>query len=248
MIKGLEVFQSHFADFLDNYVLIGGAACYLVMNEAGLPFRATKDLDIVLCAEALDKDFAKAFWEFVELGKYQNRSRGDQKQFYRFDKPEDKEVFPYMLELFSRDPNIELSPGQEITPLPIDEEVSSLSAILLDEIYYNWLKTGMKVIDGITVVGEELLIPLKMRAWNDLNKRRAENSSSVDSKTVNKHRKDVFILTQLLSENPVEIPSEIKSDVEEFLANCPEFKLKDIGIKEVTYQSAVEILKAIYLT
>ena len=53
MIKGLDVFRDHFKDFQGSYVLIGGVACYLVMEEAGVDFRATKDLDIVLCAEAL---------------------------------------------------------------------------------------------------------------------------------------------------------------------------------------------------
>ena len=33
----------------------------LALEEAGLPFRATKDLDIVLCIEALDKTFVAAF-------------------------------------------------------------------------------------------------------------------------------------------------------------------------------------------
>lgn len=33
-------------------MLIGGTACYLAMAEAGLDFRVTRDLDIVLCVEA----------------------------------------------------------------------------------------------------------------------------------------------------------------------------------------------------
>ncbi len=65
MIKGLNKFREHFADFSDHYVLIGGAASVLVMDEAGVDFRATKDLDIVLCVEALDASFAEAFWSFV---------------------------------------------------------------------------------------------------------------------------------------------------------------------------------------
>ena len=70
MVKGLDLFRAHFRDFADRYVLIGGTACDLIMDEAGLEFRATKDLDIVLCIEALDLSFAKAFWEFVEAGQY----------------------------------------------------------------------------------------------------------------------------------------------------------------------------------
>jgi len=40
------------------------------MEEAGLGFRATKDLDIVLSVETLDVSFVRAFWEFVRTGKY----------------------------------------------------------------------------------------------------------------------------------------------------------------------------------
>mgnify|MGYP000521783331 CR=1 FL=1 len=61
MIKGLDKFREHFAGFADRYVLIGGAAADLVMDEAGVDFRVTKDFDIVLCVEALDTSFADAF-------------------------------------------------------------------------------------------------------------------------------------------------------------------------------------------
>lgn len=58
MVKGLDIFREHFKGFEDRYVLIGGTASSIVMEEAGADFRATKDLDIVLCIESLDSDFA----------------------------------------------------------------------------------------------------------------------------------------------------------------------------------------------
>ena len=75
MVKGIDQFKVHFEDFNDRYVLIGGAACFLALDEAGLDFRVTKDLDIVLCVEALDAEFARAFWSFVEKGKYKKSHR-----------------------------------------------------------------------------------------------------------------------------------------------------------------------------
>jgi hypothetical protein len=69
MVKGIDQFRAHFEDFRDRYVLIGGAACFLALDEAGLGFRVTKDLDIVLCVEALDAEFVGAFWRFIEQGK-----------------------------------------------------------------------------------------------------------------------------------------------------------------------------------
>ena len=53
MVKGLDLFRLHFWDYANRYVLIGGTACDIAMAGAGLEFRATKDLDIVLVVEAL---------------------------------------------------------------------------------------------------------------------------------------------------------------------------------------------------
>lgn len=48
MVFGVDRFRAHFAGHEHQYVLIGGATCELIMDEPGLDFRATKDLDIVL--------------------------------------------------------------------------------------------------------------------------------------------------------------------------------------------------------
>lgn len=63
-MKGIDVFKAHFAGFTHQYVLIGGAACDIIMDEVGLAFRATKDLDIVILVEALDAAFGTQFWAF----------------------------------------------------------------------------------------------------------------------------------------------------------------------------------------
>ncbi len=106
MVDGLDVFQKHFADYSDRYVLIGGTASSLAIEElGGEPFRVTKDLDIVLCIEALDRAFVGAFWEFVKLGGYQTRQKStDKRLFYRFHSPTDPD-YPFMLELFARVPD-----------------------------------------------------------------------------------------------------------------------------------------------
>jgi hypothetical protein len=61
MIQGLNTFKEFFKGYEDRYTLIGGVACYLSMGDASLDFRATKDLDIVLCAEALSTSFNSSF-------------------------------------------------------------------------------------------------------------------------------------------------------------------------------------------
>lgn len=59
MVKGLDIFRAWFADHADQYILIGGMAASLAMEEAGLDFRATKDLDVVLHVEALTPAFGE---------------------------------------------------------------------------------------------------------------------------------------------------------------------------------------------
>ena len=66
MVRGIEIFRDHFAGNEDQYVIIGGAACDLLFGEAGLPFRATKDIDMVLCVEVVDAAFGEKFKAFLE--------------------------------------------------------------------------------------------------------------------------------------------------------------------------------------
>jgi glutathionyl-hydroquinone reductase len=103
VVIGLDVWQAHFKDFPDRYVLVGGVACDLLMDEAGLTFRATKDLDVVLLVEVLDAAFGQAFWRFVEAGGYERTEKADGGKLYRFAKPATA-GYPFMIELFSRAP------------------------------------------------------------------------------------------------------------------------------------------------
>lgn len=242
MVKGLDLFREHFKDFQQSYVLIGGVACYLNMEEAGIDFRATKDLDIVLCAEALDVAFIAHFWEFVKAGGYQNqqKSTGD-KQFYRFDKPA-TEGYPFMLELFSRVPDqLNLADDAQLTPIPADGEISSLSAILLDDDYYHCLQNGTIEIDSVPVLSAEFILPFKARAWLDLSGRK-QAGEKVDSKTVKKHRNDVFRLSVLLAPTQrVALAVTIKQDMAAFLTAMETedgVDLKNFGITS----SLVEVL------
>jgi hypothetical protein len=119
VVRGLDVFREHFAGHADQFVLIGGTAATLAMEEAGLEFRATKDLDIVLHIEALSPSFGEVFWRFVEAGRYGIRQASDTGKpvYYRFQKPAD-ERFPVMLELFCRAPTASSSLKAVTSPDP----------------------------------------------------------------------------------------------------------------------------------
>jgi hypothetical protein len=175
VVKGLDLFREHFVNLDNQYVLIGGTAATLAMTDAGLDFRATKDLDIVLHIEALTPDFGAAFWAFVEKGGYEIRQASDTGKpvLYRFQKPASA-GFPAMLELFCRAPEgIHLADGAHLTPIPFEEAVASLSAILLDNEYYAFIVKGRRTVEGLPWIGAEQLIPLKARAWLDLSRRKA---------------------------------------------------------------------------
>lgn len=237
MVKGLEVFREHFRNFADPYVLIGGTACDIAMTGACLPFRATKDLDIVLFVEALDSAFVRAFWEFVRTSGYevQEKSTGE-KQFYRFQMPANADYL-FMLELFSRQPDVlQVAEGSHLTPLPVEEDASSLSAILLDNDYYNFIRAGRQEIDGLPWVGATQLVALKARAWLDLTAR-AERGEQIDRKTIKKHKNDVFRLHQILDPaiDPM-APEAVKRDIGDFIARmrAEEIDLKSLGLRTGT--------------
>jgi len=249
MVKGLEIFREHFRNYADRFVLIGGAACDIAMTGAGLAFRATKDLDIVLYVEALDAAFVRAFWEFVRAGGYevQEKSTGE-KQFYRFQKPTNAD-YPFMLELFSRQPDVlRIAEGSHLTPLPTEEDTSSLSAILLDNDYYDFIRAGRQEIDGLPMVGVAQLIALKARAWLDLTER-ATRGEQIDSKTIKKHKNDVFRLYQIL--DPVsdpEAPGAVKKDISEFISRMrgEDVDLKSLGLRTGTRDGILAEIAGVY--
>jgi hypothetical protein len=219
VVKGLDAFRDYFAGHADQFVLIGGTAATLAMEDAGLAFRATKDLDIVLHIEALTSQFGVTFWSFVEKGGYEIRQASDTGKpvFYRFQKPADAR-FPAMLELFCRSPDgIQLAEGSYLTPIPLDEAVASLSAILLDDGYYSFIIQGRRESDGLPWVGADRLIPLKAWAWLDLTARKA-GGEAVDAKSIRKHANDTMRLSQLLTPDvAVQLNENIAADLHRFL-------------------------------
>lgn len=250
MVSGIDIFREHFSNFKDQYTVIGGFACDLLMTDAGLDFRQTVDIDMVLTVEALTTEFAKAFWEFIDQGGYQARQRSNGKpEFYRFVNPTDS-AYPKMIKLFSRPQNnVSLQPDTHLMPLHIDDEVSSLSAILLNDDYYHFLLDGRTVTDGISILDAEHIIPLKMKAWLDLKDKKAQGIH-VNSRDIRKHRLDVFRLFQLVREGQrIVVPASVGADIDDFISQMQEtdIRLSDIGISR-SKESILEIYRNMYVT
>jgi hypothetical protein len=219
MVKGLELFRERLREFEKSYILIGGAACDEWFAALNRPFRATKDLDIVLIVEVVDRPFVAALRVFIADGKYEIRQRtAGTPILYRFAKPKNDQ-FPFMLELFSRRPRgVQLESDQEITPVPVGSGAHSLSAILLDDNYYSLIQTHRDVRDGLPAANVTALIPLKARAWLDLT-RCSVAGDKIDSKDIAKHRNDVFRLAGRLPGIPgPDLPANVKTDLSDFLA------------------------------
>ena len=66
MVLGIDSFREKFKDYTDYYTIIGGTACDILLTEADLPFRATKDIDMILIMEDNFPEFATIFWEYIK--------------------------------------------------------------------------------------------------------------------------------------------------------------------------------------
>jgi hypothetical protein len=251
VVRGLELFRTYFAPYLAQYSLIGGTACTLLFEAVGLDFRSTRDLDIVLHLENLNEDFVQVLWAFITEGGYQNRQKSDGRSiFYRFQIPAD-ERYPTMLELFSRLPdNVKLhGDDAHLTPIPMDGEITSLSAILLDDAYYRLILAGKIETAGLSVVSASHLIPLKAKAWLDLSERRATREK-VDQNSVRKHRNDVFKLFQILDPTMIlDLPDPVRADMRQFLTEMavePGLDLGRLGLHHMGKQEVLHSMRTIY--
>ena len=249
MVNGIEKFKESFKNFKGQYALIGGVACGLLMDEYGLDFRATQDFDIVLIIEAMSENFGKAIWDFIKNGGYKIRQKSNgEPEFYRFKEPTDSS-YPKEIELFSRKSNVlSYDANDRLTPIHISDEISSLSAILLNDEYYSFLRNGLVEIGGIQTLNYTHIIPFKAKAWLDLKQRR-ENGEKVDSKNVTKHKNDVFRLSQLISKDDmIEINEQVQNDMKLFIDKMKDepIVLKDIGVRGKK-EEILELLEKIYI-
>jgi len=222
MVKGLKKFQEYFQGSESSFALIGGVACSEWFAVQGLRFRATKDIDMVLILEALSPTFFQRFKEFIRLGGYKSiRQSTGQRTYYRFTAPSEAD-YPVMIELFSRRPmEIELFAGQNVVPVSLEENIASLSAILMDDAYYGIVMELRSEVNGLPAVKPAGLLVLKARAWIDLSLRRQEGQH-IDGSDIEKHRNDVFRLASLLPAGETcLLPPGIADDLRLFMDSFP---------------------------
>lgn len=222
-MEGLDKFKAAFADFSDNYVIIGGTACDINMTGSAVRPRATHDIDMIVIVERMSAAYGERFWQFIREAGYRPEKRKqseDETPHYELSRFLDgKPGYPEMIELLSRHPDVLGEPsGLIIEPLPFDENVSSLSAIIMDDDYYHFTIEHSRITDGIRHADSAALIALKARAYLNLLQDKAAGKH-VNAKDIKKHRSDVLKNLVIVTEDSVEAPQAIVDCVQEFVTS-----------------------------
>ena len=174
-------------------------------------------------------------------------------QSYRFIKPK-TDNFPLQIELFSRVPDlIEVPEGAHLTPVPVGEDLSSLSAILLDDNYYHYATSHTIILDNIHFVDKDAIVILKAIAYIN-NSNRKVKGEQVRSEDISKHKNDIFrIVSTFTGDIKFEIPGTIKNDLRIFLNMVGEDGLgtaglsKELGLdQEITFDEFASQLKSTF--
>jgi hypothetical protein len=159
---------------------------------------------------------------FIEVGGYQAGERNDGRPvLYRFSSPA-RADYPAKLEFCCRRPQgLNLKLGQRAIPVSVGLARHSLSAILLDQGYFDLIRDHHTEREGLWVANPTCLIPLKAHTWLNLT-REHEAGAVIDSQNIKKHRSDVFRLAATLPGEPgPELPASILSDLSRFLDAFP---------------------------
>lgn len=251
---GLDTFREWFKGYEDNYTLIGGTACEILLNESNLTFRKTKDLDTVFTFESFSDIFYNRLLSFLEAGEfdsYVEKTTGNVR-FFRFLNNKSN-GFPTKIEFFSRGLDINFD-NKKYTKLLLEdgEYAESLSAIVLDPNYYKLLKEGRVIISGVTVLSLFYLIIFKMKAY--VNLLEESTKRHVNSDEINKHKNDVFRLNILVNASNMifdsYLPIEVKNDIELFLdtiySERDRIFLRDFNIFNETLEDIIDKYKSIF--
>ena len=247
-VTGWELFREKFSGYEDYYVVIGGFACEVLLGAAELDFRATKDIDMILLIDGDFPTFGHVFWDFIKEGGYKcGWKQSKELHFYRFTEP--KPGYPVQIELFSRMPDYHLNTDSTIVPIHIDDEVSSLSAIVMNDDFYKLLKEGKTVVNGISTIDAVYLIPFKMFAWINLLEKK-ERGEYVNERDLKKHKLDVFRLLQIVHDNAgIVLNGMCAEAVQKYLKliRNEHLMLEQIGL-DFTMEEGLQRLEEIYST
>lgn len=219
MVNGFQRFIEYFKDYQDQFVIIGGYACTLHYVEKGMQFRQTHDLDIVLVIENMSSEFYRELWCYLKEGEYGAALHASiHHHYYRFETNKNMD-YPKIIELLSRKAfDLDAHLSRHITPIHIDEDIRSLSAIVLDDEYYHLIRMNQVLIRGISVLSIEFIVILKIKAFLDLRELRVKGID-IKSSQVRKHRTDVMRIVRemVLVEVSDQLSIPVKNDIHNYV-------------------------------
>lgn len=172
-------------------------------------------------------------------------------EYYRFTNPQDK-TYPKQIELFARYTGIlNLPPDAHIEPISVGEDLSSLSVILMDDNYYAFTIEHSRNIDDIHVASPEALICLKAKAYTEMLDRKAEGKL-VDSRDIEKHKKDIFRLIAMLPQDShFTLPEKMKNDMNDFYQRVGELSnpdfFKNAGLRGLNAERLLELINTAFM-
>ncbi|MFA6145028.1 MAG: hypothetical protein WCW84_11955 [Sulfurimonas sp.] len=246
--RGLSHFQQYCKDLEEMYVVVGGFATVMLLDE-GLGDghgKATHDIDLVLLTTS-SIEMSQRIKQYVQEGKYEiQKGNKDQYHYYRFVKPE-IEGFAKEIELFASNENdLKLDDSQRIIPIDPEEGLYSLSAIMLDPEYFEMIKNNVTMSVVAPCTNTQATIMLKMSAFFDLNARN-------DNKW-KKHRQDILKLSLLLTgEERLQMTGRMVEDFESFMTHLEkdvdQKMIKTIlnGMVTVDKELTLETLKKVFI-
>ena len=240
--NNIDSFRQAFAGYEEYYTVIGGTACLILMEEAGQKFRVTKDIDMILIFEDGGEEFCKVFMSYIKNGGYACGQKDGESHYYRFTDP--SIGFPSQIELFSKRAGFSLD--STIIPVHISNDVPSLSAIALDEDFYQFMKAGRRIVDHISILDAPYIIPFKMYAWLN-NKANKADGIHINDRDITKHKNDVFRMLPLLNpDDRINVVGNVRYAVKEYLDAMAEEDVADILLNGRKKEEVLDILRTVY--
>ena len=257
-VQGIERIREYLGEFKANYVIIGGTATNINLDDAALEGRTTHDIDMIMVCEAITPEYLRRFWDMIRAGGYEpdvvKTDAEIKRTFYRFVNPKDPS-FPKYIELFCRIPeSVRVPDDIHLVHINSEEEyLSSFSAIMMDDDYYNFAVSHTLELQGVQVLDKFALIVLKAKAYIN-NLKRKEEGQRVQKDDIIKHKKDVYRLSFLLDaeHEKMELTPSLRNDLNTFIALVEEHAIdtkalsKHMSVAEVKQEDFIEKLRKVF--
>ncbi len=201
IVDGIDIFEKTFSKYKESFVIIGGAACRATLSEGRYTPRKTKDIDMVLVLEGLNKDFIDDFWSFIRAGNYKCATRKDnegRKKYVLYSFYDSLPEYPAQIELLSRPVDGLGNPEEHNIEAIMMDDASYLSAIILESDYYSYLISHTEEKNGLRYASVDSLICLKALAYLNLREDK-KNGIHVNDDDFKKHRRDVVMAAASLT-------------------------------------------------